>query len=245
MEQIHPLQSPDQQLASGFGWPQRAGKVRTIRLNVNVCSEVRILVAIGLVFLPWIAVVFYTAGWWAALNLLGYAILVFAIGYGIVSMVLPASARTQVILLAPALGILAVSALTAFWLRLGLALIWAPALWLALMAVGALSLWRDRASWTKSTVAYGLVLAIFSALICAVCFFPSASNDLVQAPRWKLQLEVRRTLNTFTLWLQALKLATARRKPPEQSLPTFFTTLDRMHRQLPFPVLTNSTWETL
>lgn len=180
MEQIHPLQSPDQQLASGFGWPQRAGKVRTIRLNVNVCSEVRILVAIGLVFLPWIAVVFYTAGWWAALNLLGYAILVFAIGYGIVSMVLPASARTQVILLAPALGILAVSALTAFWLRLGLALIWAPALWLALMAVGALSLWRDRASWTKSTVAYGLVLAIFSALICAVCFFPSASNDLVQ-----------------------------------------------------------------
>ena len=48
------------------------------------------------------------------------------------------------------------------------------------MAVGALCLWRDRASWAKSAVAYGLMLALFSALICAVCFLPSASNDLVQ-----------------------------------------------------------------
>jgi len=171
------LESPDQQLAGGFGRIQRA---RLIGLGAHLGAEREISVAMGLVFLPWIAVVFYTAGWWAALNLLGYAIVVFAIGYGIVSMALPASARTQVVLLAPALGILTISALTALWLRLGLALIWAPALWLGLKAVGAICLWRDRASWSKSTVPYGLMLAVFSVLICAVCFLPSASNDIVQ-----------------------------------------------------------------
>ena len=180
MENTGLLQSPDQQRDAGVPRLQRAGKARIMRLNVLLGSERGIFPAIGLVFLPWIAVVLYTAGWWAALNLLGYAIVVCAIGYGIVSLALPASARTEVILLAPALGILAVSALTAFWLRLGMPLIWAPALWLGLIAVGALCLWRDRASWAKSTVAYGLMLALFSALICAVCFLPSASNDLVQ-----------------------------------------------------------------
>jgi hypothetical protein len=151
-----------------------------MRLNVLLGSERRISVVMRLAFLPWLAVVLHTAQGLGALNFLGYAILVFAIGYGIVSMALPASARTQVILLAPALGILAVSALTAFWLRLGLPLIWAPTLWLGLMAVGAICLWRDRASWAEGTVAYGLTLALLSALICAVCFLPSASNDLVQ-----------------------------------------------------------------
>ena len=180
MENTGLLQSPDQQRDAGVPRLQRAGKARIMRLNVLLGSERGIFPAIGLVFLPWIAVVLYTAGWWAALNLLGYAIVVCAIGYGIVSLALPASARTEVILLAPALGILAVSALTAFWLRLGLPLIWAPALWLGLIAVGALCLWRDRASWAKSTVAYGWMLALFSALICAVCFLPSAANDMVQ-----------------------------------------------------------------
>ena len=137
-------------------------------------------VAMGLVFLPWILVVLYTAGWWATLNLFGYALMVFAIGYGIISLALPTSARAQVILLSPALGILAISGLTALWLRLGLELIWAPALWAGLIAVGAPCLWRDRTSLAKSNVAYGMTLALFSALICAVCFLPSASNDLVQ-----------------------------------------------------------------
>jgi hypothetical protein len=174
------LQPPDEQLAGDLGRFEGAEKARIMGLKVLFCSELRIFPAMGLVFLPWIAAVLYTAGWWAALNFLGYAVVVFAIGYGIVSMALPASARTQVILLAPALGILVVSALTALWLRLGLTLIWAPALWVGLMAVGALFLWRDRPSWAKSTVPYGLTLALFSALICAVCFLPSASNDLVQ-----------------------------------------------------------------
>jgi hypothetical protein len=137
-------------------------------------------VVMALVFLPWIAVVLFTAGGWAALNFFAYAILVFAAGYSIISVTLPAPARSQTIVLAPAAGILAISALTAFWVRLGLPLIWAPALWLGLAAAGVLGLWRDRAWWAKSTVAYGLTLALFSALICAVYFLPTACNDLVQ-----------------------------------------------------------------
>jgi hypothetical protein len=123
--------------------------------------------------------VFFTAGGWAALNFLGYAILVFAAGYSIVRMALPASARTQTMVFAPAVGTLAISALTAFWLRLGLPLIWVPALWLGLVAAGALCLWSDRALWPKSTVAYGGTLALLSVLICAVYFLPGARNDAV------------------------------------------------------------------
>ena len=180
MENEGSLQSPDQRVAGGASGSQRAGKAPLTHLIAFLGSERRISVAMGLVFLPWIAVVLYTAGAWAALNFLVYAILVFAIGYSIVSLALPASARTQVILLAPALGILAVEALTAFWVRLGFALVWAPVLWLGLLMVGALYLWRDRASWTQSTVPYGVALALLSVLACAVCFLPSAKDDMVQ-----------------------------------------------------------------
>lgn len=142
-------------------------------------SERKISVIMALVFLPWMAAVFYTAGSWATLNFVAYAILVFAAGYGVLSVALPAPERTQTLVFAPAIGILAISALTALWVRVGLPLIWAPALWFGLMAGGVLGLWRDRPSCTKSTVAYGLTLALFSALICAVYFLPTARNDLV------------------------------------------------------------------
>jgi len=149
-------------------------------LSALLSSERKMSVTMAPVFLPCIAAVLYTAGGWAALNFFAYAILVLAAGYGIVTVALPASARTQIFVLAPAVGILAISALTAFWVRLGLPLIWAPALWLGLTAAGVLGLWRDRACWAKSTVAYGLTLALLSALICAVYFLPTARNDLVQ-----------------------------------------------------------------
>jgi hypothetical protein len=148
-------------------------------LDVLLSSERRLSVAMALVFLPWVVVVLFTAGGWAALNFLGYAVLVFAAGYSIVSVALPAPARTQVIVLAPAVGILAISALTAFWLRLGLPVIWVLPLWLGLMAAGALCLWRDRALWAKSTVAYAGALVLLSTLICAVYFLPGARNDAV------------------------------------------------------------------
>jgi hypothetical protein len=149
-------------------------------VEAPVRSERRTSVVIALVFLPWIAVVLYTAGGWAALNFFVYGILAFAAGYGIISVTLPAPARSKTIALAPAAGILVFSALTAFWVRLGFPLIVVPALWLVLAAAGGLALWRDRASWAKSTVAYGLTLALFSAMVCALFFLPTASNDMVR-----------------------------------------------------------------
>ena len=149
-------------------------------LNSLMSSERRISVVMALVFLPWLAVVLFTAGAWAALIFLGYAIMVAAAGYGIVSLALPASTRTQAIVLAPAVGVVAISALTAFWLRLGLSITWVPALWLGLALIGALILWKDRILWAKSTVAYGGALVVLSTLICAIYFLPGARNDAVQ-----------------------------------------------------------------
>ncbi|MGO8814605.1 MAG: hypothetical protein ACLQVG_08035 [Terriglobia bacterium] len=149
-------------------------------IEVPQRPERRTSVVMALGFLPWIAVVFYTAGGWAALNFLAYSIVVFAAGYAIVTVAFPAPVRSQILVLAPAVGVMGISALTAFWLRLGLPVVWTPALWLALAVTGGVALWRDRVHWVKSTVAYGLTLVIFSALICAVYFLPSARNDLVQ-----------------------------------------------------------------
>src|ERR1700722_9218407 len=135
-------------------------------LYVLLSSERGIPVTMALLFLPWISVVLFTAGAWGAANFLGYVMIIFAAGYSIVSVALPASARAQAIFLAPALGILAISGLTAFWLRLGLPLTWALALWLAVVAAGAVSLWSDRALWAKGSVEYGGVLVALSVLIC-------------------------------------------------------------------------------
>jgi hypothetical protein len=142
-------------------------------------SEHRMLVVMGLVFLPWIAVVLFAAGGLAALNLLGYAILVVAVGYGIIWAALPASARSEVFILAPAVGIMTLSALTAFWVRVGLPLLWCAIVWLCLIALGVLCLWKDRSLWAKSTVGYGGALIVLSVLICGVFFLPGARNDAV------------------------------------------------------------------
>lgn len=152
-----------------------------VKMSINVLmgAERRLSGAMALVLLPWIAAVLFTAGGWAALNFFAYAIMVLAAGYTLVSLALPPPSRTQVIVLAPAVGILAISAVTAFWLRLGLPLIWVPALWVGLMTAGALALWRDRALWARSTVAYGGALVLLSALICIVYFLPAARNDAV------------------------------------------------------------------
>ena len=148
-------------------------------LSVFLGSERRMPVVMGLVFLPWVAVVLFTAGGWATLNLLGYAIMVFAVGYLIVNLALPADARGEALLLAPAAGILVISSLTAFWVRLGLPLNWVSAPWLGLAAAGAVCSWKDRALWMKGTVAYGGALVLLSVLICGVYFLPGARNDAV------------------------------------------------------------------
>ncbi len=133
----------------------------------------------AVVFLPWLAAVLFTGGWWTALNFLAYAVAISAAGCCVMRLALPAPLRTQVIVLAPAVGILCISALSAIWLRLGLPLFWVPVLWLALVVPGIWDLWADRAVWTQKTVAYGGTLAALSVLICAVYLLPSARNDAV------------------------------------------------------------------
>jgi hypothetical protein len=142
----------------------------------------RIHIVLGAVFLPWLVTVFGTAGIWAAFNLLGYALAVFLAGYGLLSLAVPGSARTEAIVFAPALGIVAFSGLSALWLRLGLPLVWVSALWLAAAFAGGCSLWRDRAQWAKGRVVHGAILSLLSALICLVYFLPAARNDAVPRP---------------------------------------------------------------
>ena len=153
--------------------------ITDMSISFPLHSERRMSVVIALVLLPWLAMVLCTAGAWAAINFLGYAIIVFVSGYGIVRGALPAFVRSETIVLSPALGILAISALTAFWLRLGLPLIWVPVLWLALSAAGARGFWSDRTLWAKGTIAYGGSLVLLSVLICTVFFLPSALKDAV------------------------------------------------------------------
>ncbi len=148
-------------------------------INILLRTERRHLVVMPLVFLPWLSVVLFTAGGVAALNFIAYAIVVFASGYGLVSIAFPATVRAQAICLAPAIGIVAVSALTAFWVRLGYPIIWSTVLWLVLMVVGAVGLWKDRVLRATETVSYGFALALFSALICLLFFLPGASKDAV------------------------------------------------------------------
>lgn len=150
-----------------------------MNLNGLPRSQRRNVVIMPLVFLPWLAVVLFTAGGVAALNLIGYAIVVLVAGYGLISVTLSAPARTQAIFFAPAVGILAISALTAFWVRLGNPLIWSTVLWLGLTAIGAFGLWKDRFLWPRSSTSYGLALALLSALICVLYFLPGASRDAV------------------------------------------------------------------
>src|ERR1700678_248296 len=150
-----------------------------MNLNIFLSYERRLTATMALVFLPWIAVVLFSAGGWATLNFLAYAIMVSAVGYVIVNMALPADARVEALVLAPAVGILVISALAAFWGRSGLPLIWVWAPWLGLAAGGAVCFWKDRALWAKRTVTYGGALVFLSPLICGVYFIPGARNDAV------------------------------------------------------------------
>ncbi len=148
--------------------------------DVSAVSERRLLPVLALTLLPWIVVVLFTAEIWAAVNFLAYILVVVAAGYSILNAAVPAAVRYQPIVFAPAAGILAISGLTALWVRLGLPLIWSMGLWLALAAVGLVALWRDRVGLAKGTVSRGLTLVLLSTLICTVYFLPSARNDLVQ-----------------------------------------------------------------
>jgi hypothetical protein len=145
-------------------------------------SERPVLAVMLLALAPWIGVSLFTGGLWVAIHAGGYAILVFAVGYAMVSTMLPTQARSSAIVLAPAAGILLLSALTAFWLRLGLPLIWVSILWVGSTILGVMGLWRDRTLLQKATVAYGVPLVILSVVICAIYFIPGALKDAVLRP---------------------------------------------------------------
>jgi hypothetical protein len=129
--------------------------------------------------LPWVVVVLFTAGVSAAAHLIAYALVVTAVGYAVVSLALPSQARTQSVLLAPALGIVIISAIGALWLRLALPAAWIPVLWLCLAIPGAFALFADRRILSKQVVSCGATLAVLSFLICAVFFLLPAKNDAV------------------------------------------------------------------
>jgi hypothetical protein len=143
-------------------------------------TERKTWVVMALVFAPWAGTVLLTAGVWGAVNFLGYAAVVLGAGYGIVNLTTHSGARSQMLYLAPAAGIMTISALTALWVRLGLPLAWSSVFWLGLAIPGLMLLWRDRANLARERLSYGLTLALLSAAICIVYFVPSASNDLVQ-----------------------------------------------------------------
>lgn len=145
-------------------------------------SELRASVVLGLALLPWVCVALFAARLRGAFDLIAYAILVFLAGYAVVSAVLPSKARACAIVLAPSTGVLILSALTAFWLRLGLPLVWVSVVWLGLAAVGSIGLWRDRGPLHAAKLEYGIPLVALSALICAFYFIPGAFNDAVLQP---------------------------------------------------------------
>jgi len=134
---------------------------------------------LALALLPWICVATFAAGSWAALNLIAFAILAFLAGYAVVSAALPADARGYAAVLAPSAGILVLSALTPFWLRLGLPLVLVSFVWLGLAAAGTIVAWGERRQLEKATVEYGAALVFLSVLICALYFIPGAFNDAV------------------------------------------------------------------
>ncbi len=151
----------------------------TQNLKEFLSAERQAPVTIGLVLLPWLVVVLFTGGIWAALNFIGYALAVFAAGYIFVSCALPVLARAPAVVLAPAAGILMISAVSAFWVRLGLSIVWAPVVWLGFVATGMRALWRDRTVRAKSVIAHAGSLIALSILICTIYFLPGACNDAV------------------------------------------------------------------
>jgi hypothetical protein len=151
-----------------------------MNLRSALRAERPLPLAMGVIVLPWLAVVLATAGGWAVVSFLFYAIAVSAAGYAVVAAIASPAERCRRSVLAPAAGVLLISSITALSLRLGTPLSWAPLIWLAPAVVGALWLLRDRRALLKSTVTHIGALALLSAIICLIFFLPGATRDAVQ-----------------------------------------------------------------
>ena len=144
-------------------------------------AERKLLPALVLTFLPFLGVWIATAKVLSVVAGLAYALLLIAAGYAMIRAAFPVSALVQVevLVLAPAVGILSGSALSTFWVRCGLPLSWSSLLWLGLSLVGAAALWKDRQIWRNLSIPYAGWLAALSTLICVIYFLPGAWNDAV------------------------------------------------------------------
>lgn len=118
--------------------------VRRTRLVDRLRSDRKSYAVFVFSLLPWMLTVLATAGISAAFTLIGYAVLVTCIGYGLICLILSSSSRIRAVPLAPALGIMLLSSLTALALRLGLNFAWTPLIWLALIIPGLFITWADR-----------------------------------------------------------------------------------------------------
>jgi hypothetical protein len=158
----------DPHIASGF--------------KVFLCSYRPIAIVMAVASLPWILTVLATSGGRTALALVGYLLVALAAGYFAIRLAVPNIAGTERMLFSPAIGVVLISALTAFSLRLGLPISLAPIIWGVLGLCGALRLWSDRNLLAKASTAYGSALIGLSVLICLVYFLPAARNDAVLRP---------------------------------------------------------------
>jgi hypothetical protein len=136
-------------------------------------------ISMALVLLPWLATVLIMGGSFTAVVFLGYSFAIVAAGYALIYVALPAPVRDEAIQFAPAVGIVVLSAITAFWLRMGLSLRWTPEFWLALIVAGAAALTLGRRRWTKITINYAGILVTLSLLVCGIYFLPAARQDAV------------------------------------------------------------------
>ncbi len=144
-------------------------------------AERRLLSAIVLTFLPFLAAWIITARILSVAAGLAYLLLLFAAGYAVIRAAFPVSVLAQIeaIVLAPTVGIVSISAMSAFWVRSGLPLAWSILLWLGLFLAGVIALWMDRSIWRDLSVPHAGWLVALSALICAIYFLPGAWNDAV------------------------------------------------------------------
>jgi len=121
----------------------------------------------------------WAAGVWIAVSVIGLALLLFVSGYAVICAILPATARSGAMVLSPAAGMLVLSALSAFWLRLGFPLVLVAVIWLVLFVAGIIGLWADRLVVTAARLEHAPALLVLAVMICVIYFLPSAFNDAV------------------------------------------------------------------
>ena len=134
---------------------------------------------LALTLLPWFLAVLWTATVSAGLHFLAYVGIASTIGYAILAAALPIDLRYKFFVLAPALGIVVIEAVSGVWLRLGLEVQWLPWAWILLGFAGLPLLWIDRHRLVLEKIPWAWTLVIVSALSCLIFFVPSAKNNSV------------------------------------------------------------------